>query len=65
MAGGGGVITIIVANPTVGPDGCRGRAICLRGGACQKEAPPYHQRQGPVEGVPEGRKGKEDQEVLA
>ena len=54
---------IIIANLTVGPDGCRGWAICLGGGACQKEAPPYCQRQGPTEGVPEGRKGKEDQEV--
>ena len=64
-AGGGGAITVIAANLTVGPDGCRGQAICLRGGACPKEALPYHQGQGPMEGVPESRKGKEDQEVLA
>ena len=65
MAGGGGMITVIVANPTVGPDGYRGWAICLRGGACPKEALPYCWGQGPTEGVPEGRAGKEAQEVLA
>ena len=63
MAGGGGTITVIIANPTVGPDGCRGWAICLRGGACPKEALPYHWGQGPTERVPEGRAGKEAQEV--
>ena len=52
MAGGGGAITIVIANPTVGPDGCGGQAICLRGGACLKEALPYHWGQGPTEGVP-------------
>ena len=31
----------------------------------QKEAPPYHWWQGPMEGIPEGRKGQKDQEVLA
>ena len=59
------MITVIVADPTVGPDGCRGWAICLRGGACPKEALPYHRGQGPMERVPEGRAGKEAQEVLA
>ena len=49
----------------LGPDGCRGQAICIGGGACPKEALPYCQGQGPMEGVPEGRKGKEDQEVPA
>ena len=29
-AGGCGQVTIIVANPTVGPDGCRGWAIYVR-----------------------------------
>ena len=65
MAGGGGAITITVANPTAGPDGCRGWAICLGGGACPKEALPYNWGKGPTEGVPEGREGKEDQEVPA
>ena len=65
MAGGGGKITIIVANPTVGSDGCGGQALCLGRGACPKEAPPYCWRQGPTEGVPEGRKGQKAQEVLA
>ena len=40
-------------------------AICLRGAACPKEALPYCQGQGPTERVPEGRAGKEAQEVLA
>ena len=65
MAGGGGAIPVIITNPTVGPDGCRGWAICLGGGACPKEALPYRQGQGPMEGVPKGREGKEDQEVPA
>ena len=39
-AGGCGKVTIIVANPTVGPDGCRGKAIYVgSGGASQEEAP--------------------------
>ena len=63
MARGGGMIT--VTDPTVGPDGCGGQAICLGGGACLKEAPPYHWGHGPTEGVPEGRAGKEAQEVSA
>ena len=29
-AGGCGKISIIIANPTVGPDGCGGQAICFR-----------------------------------
>ena len=65
MAGGSGSVAVIVANPTVGPDGCGGWAIYLRIGACPKEALPYHWGQGPMEGVPEGRKGKKDQEVPA
>ena len=35
------------------------------GGACPKETPSYHWRQGPTEGIPEGREGQKDQEVLA
>ena len=35
------------------------------GGACTKEALTYCWWQGPAEGIPEGRKGKKDQEVLA
>ena len=65
MTGGSGSVTVIIANLTVGPDGCGGQAICLGGGACQKEAPLYCQWQSPTEGVPEGRKGKKDQEVPA
>ena len=42
-AGGCGQVTIIVANPTVDPDGCRGWAIYIgSGGASQKEALTYH-----------------------
>ena len=51
MAGGCGKVTIIVANLTVGPDGCRGRAICFGGGASLEEAPTYHGRQSPPEGI--------------
>ena len=54
MAGGCGKVTIIVANPTVGPDGYRGQAICFEGGASQEEAPTYHGRQSPLEGIPPG-----------
>ena len=60
MAGGGGKIPVIITNLTVGPNGCRGQAICFRGGASEEEAPPYHGRQSPPEGVPQGRKSKED-----
>ena len=31
MAGGCGKVTVIIANPTVGPVGCRGWAICFGG----------------------------------
>ena len=57
MAGGCGKVAIIVANLTVGPDGCGGWAICFGGGASQEEALPYHGRQRPPEGVPQGQKG--------
>ena len=40
-AGGCGKVPIIITNLTVGPDGCRGQAICFRGGASQEEALPY------------------------
>ena len=43
--------TIIIANLTVGPDGCRGWAICFRGGASPEEALTYHGRQSPPEGI--------------
>ena len=65
-AGGCGKVSVIIANPIVGPDGCGGWAICFRsGGASQEEAPTYHGRQSPLEGIPLGWKGQEDQEVLA
>ena len=35
------------------------------GGACPKETPSYHWRQGHMEGIPEGREGQKDQEVPA
>ena len=54
MAGRCGKVPVIVANPTVGTDGCRGQAICFRGGASQEEAPTYHGRQSPPEGIPPG-----------
>ena len=65
MAGGSGSVTIIVANLTVGPDGYRGQAICFGRGDSQEEALPYCGRQSPLEGIPQGWEGKEDQEVLA
>ena len=65
-AGGCGNIAIIITNPTVGPDGCRGQAIYLGlGGASQEEAPTDHGRQSHPEGISQGWKGKEDQEVPA
>ena len=39
MAGGCGSVAVVIANPTVGPDGCRGWAICFGRGASQEEAP--------------------------
>ena len=65
MTGGSGLVSIIVANPTVGLDGCRGWAFCFVWRASCKEAPPYHGRQSPPEGVPQSRKGKEAQELPA
>ena len=54
-AGGCGKIPIIVANPTVGPDCCRGWAICFgSGGASQEEALTYCGRQSPPKGIPLG-----------
>ena len=48
MARGCGQVTIVIANPTVGPDGCRGQAIWFRkGSASQEEAPTYCGRQSP------------------
>ena len=35
----------VIANLTVGPDGCRGWAICFGGGASEEEAPTYCGRQ--------------------
>ena len=47
-AGGCGKISIIVNDLTVGPDGCRGWAICFGSGrASQEEAVTYHGRQSP------------------
>ena len=47
-AGGCGKVPGIIANPTVGPDGCRGWAIYIGcGGASQEEAPTDCGRQSP------------------
>ena len=44
----GGEVTTVFANQTVGPDGCRGKAIYVRwAGASQKEALTNCGRQGP------------------
>ena len=54
-AGGCGQVTVIITNPTVCPDGCRGWAIYIRsGGASQEEAPTDCGRQIPLEGIPPG-----------
>ena len=39
-AGGGGAITIVITNPTVGPDSCEGQAICLGVGAAWRKLHP-------------------------
>ena len=48
--GGSGSVSIVIANMTVGPNGCGGQAICR--GASQEEAPPNCGRQSPPEGIP-------------
>ena len=54
-AGGCGQVTIIIAKPTVGTDGCRGWAIYIGpGGASQEEALTNYGRQSPPEGIPPG-----------
>ena len=58
MAGGCGKVAIIVANPTVGPDGYGGQAICFGGGASQEEAAPYFGRQSPQKKFLKARKVK-------
>ena len=64
MVGRGGKVTLVIADPTVGPDGCGGHAIYVWwGGASQEEAPTYHGRQSPHKGIPLGWKGQEVQEV--
>ena len=65
MAGRCGKVPVIIANLTVGPDGCRGWAIYFGGGASQEEALTYCGGQSPTEGIPPGWEGQEDQEVLA
>ena len=54
MAGGCGKVTVIIANLSVGPGGCRDWAICFRGGASQEEALTYHGRQSHRERIPSG-----------
>ena len=63
--GRGGEITRVTANPTVGPDNCRGWAIYVgRGGASSQEALTYHGRQGPPEGILAGCTSEEALKVL-
>ena len=58
MAAGCGQVTIIIANLTVGPDGCGGWAIYIRcEGASQEEALTNCGRQSPPETIPLGWKG--------
>ena len=52
VTGTGGEVTGVNSKLTVGPDGCRGWAIYVRRGrASLQEAPAYHGRQGPLEGI--------------
>ena len=65
MAGGGGEVTRVIVNPTVGPDGCRGQAIYIRwGGASSQEALTYCMRQGSLEGILVGCPTEEAPKVL-
>ena len=55
VARGRGKVATVIANPTVGPDGCRGQAIYVRwGGASQEEDLTYHGRQSSPEGILKG-----------
>ena len=54
-AGGCGQLTIVIANPTVGPDGCRDESLYIgSGGASQEEALTNKGRQSPPDGIPPG-----------
>ena len=48
-AGGCGQVTIIIATPTAGPDGCGGQAIYVGSGGSSDCG-----RQRPLEGIPPG-----------
>ena len=65
VARGGGEVTTVVADPTVGPDDCRSWAIYIRrGGACSQDALTYCGRQGPLKGILPSWASKEALEVL-
>ena len=56
MARGGGEVTTVIANLTVGPDACGGQAIYIGWrGAGQEEAPTDCEKQDSLEGILEGR----------
>ena len=64
-ARGGGEVTTVIANPTVGPYGCGGWAIYIGwGGASSYEALTYCGRQSPPERILAGCTIKENPEVL-
>ena len=57
-ARGGWEVATVIAEPTVGPDGCGGWAIYVGwGAASQEEAPTYHGRQSSPEGILKGWQG--------
>ena len=65
VAGGGGEVARVITNLTIGPDGCGSLAIYIgQGGASLQEAPTYHGRQGPPEGILAGCTAEETPKVL-
>ena len=65
VTGGGGEVTTVIADPTVGSDGHRSQAIYIgRRGASLQEALTYCGRQDLLEGILAGWTNKEALEVL-
>ena len=61
-AGRDGEVIRVISNLTIGPDGCGGQTIHVGwGGASQEEAPTYHGRQDPLEGILRAGKVKKPQ----
>ena len=65
-AGGGGQVTRVILNATIGPDDSRGQAIKrIRGGASQEEDQAHSWRQGSLQRISTERPYEEALEVLA